>query len=148
MIYNTNFKVKYHDIEEELILKLNNKPNDEEYEYTSGDVIDICRKLYCDELASVFFAKDLLDDKIDIGIKTILEKVVKENTEFKEIIEDIKQWMLLNKSINFDDYYVFIILFSENLFWLTHQCICQQLTMNTIEKTLLETLRKNTVELL
>ena len=47
--------------EEELILKLNNKPNedgDEEYEYTSGDVIDICRKLYCDELASVFFAKE------------------------------------------------------------------------------------------
>jgi hypothetical protein len=157
MSYNTNFKVKYHDIQEELLLKLKDKDDnnndinnekDEEYKYTTTDIIAICNKLYCDELASVFFAQNILDDKIDIGIKEILEKIMVENVDFKQIILDINHYLKWDGSINCSDYYVFMILFSQDIFWITHQCICQQLTTNTIEKPLLEILRKHTVEIL
>ena len=78
MSYNTQFKVKYNDIEQELIHKLKNKTpeeyeenSDEEHEYSTQDVLDICNKLYRDELLSVFEAEDVFYafvNKIIVGV--------------------------------------------------------------------------------
>ena len=43
-------------------------------EYNKEDILLICDKLYRDELISVFNASNLLDDKIDNGMKYVLEK--------------------------------------------------------------------------
>ena len=55
-MYNTKFKVKYFEIEEELLHRLKNKipkehedNEDDEYEYSNQDILDICNKLYRDE---------------------------------------------------------------------------------------------------
>ena len=96
-MYNTKFKVKYHDIEEELVLKLKVKTpqeyeenSDEEHEYSNQDVLDICNKLYIDEFISVFGADNILDDKIDLGMKYVFHKMCM-NTEFNNMIEEISQ---------------------------------------------------------
>jgi hypothetical protein len=81
-MYNTQFKVKYREIEQELCSKLKDKTEkeynenpDDEYEYTSEDIVDICHKLYIDEFMSVFGADNILEDKIDLGMKHIFEKM-------------------------------------------------------------------------
>ena len=88
-MYNTVFKVKYYDIEKELIDKLNVKNPDEEYEYSNQDVLDICNKLYRDELLSVFGAEDLSDDKLDKGMSYVYE-IMMINDRFKSIINEIE----------------------------------------------------------
>ena len=94
-MYNTQFKVKYNDIETELIHKLQNEKKYEtnrnqndnadektgEYIYNEQDVLDICYKLYNDELLSVFNAEDLEDNKIDNGMKYVYE-IMMQNEKF------------------------------------------------------------------
>ena len=82
-MYNTQFNVKYYDIKEELTMKL--KCETEEYEYSVDDVMDICNKLYRDELLSVFWAENFMDDKLDNGLKYVYETMMK-NDKFKDII--------------------------------------------------------------
>ena len=165
MIYNTDFKVKYHDIKEELTWKLKNKTQDElelnsdpEYEYSNQDILDICSKLYRDELSSVFYAEDILDDKLDIGIKYISEQMVL-NNDFKLIVDEMKLLLLTNKygflSEDEKQYFeansnlmIMLTLFGEGAFYIFHKCICQQLTLGTIETELLDELKKNTIDIL
>jgi len=147
-MYNTNFKVKYNDIKAELLLNVNDGT---ESGYTQEDVFDVCSKLYRDEITSVFYAENIIDDKIDEGIKTILDKMIL-NDDFNQIIETMrtrfKDYMLLpgvetnseTNDTNSITFILFMTLFSENIFWLTHQCICQQLLHGFIEKDLLEKL--------
>ena len=73
-MYNTQFKVKYNDIETELVEKLNNT---ETTEYNLEDVSDICSKLYRDELMTVFDVNFILDDKLDQGMKNIYKIMIK-----------------------------------------------------------------------
>ena len=64
-MYNTECKVTYHEIETELVFKLKVKDTDTtttdddspdlEYEYSTQEIIDICHKLYIDEICSVMF---------------------------------------------------------------------------------------------
>ena len=75
-MYKTDFKVKYHDIEQELIEK-----NKSTCEYDNQDILDICEKLYRDEFISVFDAENIYDDKIDIGMKYVYNKLIL-NKEF------------------------------------------------------------------
>jgi len=160
-MYNTGFEVKYHDIMEELTYKLknnsdnnpdNNPDNKEEdcvYEYTSQDILDICDKLYMDELCSVFYSEDILDDKIDRGMKYVFEKML-DNQEFKiffnkmkdsyfnetfvdlELTEEEKQTLRNNSHTM-----VILNLFSKELFYITHKCICQQINTGVIEPSLI-----------
>jgi len=185
-MYNTDFKVKYYDIEQELIFKLKNKTdisnnnNNEEpdnhsieeqeqeqeeaqddYEYTSEDIITICDKLYRDELLSVFYAESIIDDKIDKNMQYALEQM-NSNPDFKTIFDEIKHLLYLHeleqtkhlteeqKKIVKDnyDFVVLLTLFSQTLFYITHKCVCQQLTTGTVDKNLLNELKILTIEVL
>lgn len=162
MSYNTQFTVKYNDIEKELIHKLKNKTpeeyeenSDEEHEYSSEDVLDICNKLYRDELISVFGADDLVDDKIDLGMKYVFEKM-SINTEFHKIIEEMTQicinTFLKNEEIDEQKLLdikqlITITLFSQDIFYITHKCICQQIEVGTIDNDLLVQLRNHSIDL-
>ena len=92
-MYNTNFVVKYHDIQEELLEK-----NKTTLEYEDQDILDICDKLYRDELCSVFYAEDILDDKIDQGYKFVYDKMIL-NERFKSVISEINK-ILSDKNIS------------------------------------------------
>ncbi len=171
MSYNTQFKVKYHDIEQELIHKLKQKTPEEydpkvnensddpevnEYEYSSKDVLDICNKLYRDEFLSVFGVEDLNDDKIDNGIKYI-HNIMMTNENFKQLIDEMsnltttefdKQQQFSSEQKDSLKQLILISLFSQNLFYITHKCICQQIEVGIIDEELLVELRKHSVELL
>lgn len=173
-MYNIQFKVKYNDIETELINKLNNKTgyhgehsddpnsakesdiNENDNEYDSQDVLDICSKLYRDELLSVFGAEELMDEKIDKGMKYVCEIMMKndkfqklicelEEIYFKEILKEETSSSGKQDSIK---QLILIILFSQDVFHITHKCICQQIELSTIDEELLVELRKKTMELL
>lgn len=159
-MYNTQFKVKYKNIEQELINNLKNKipddPKVNEYEYTSEDVLDICNKLYRDEFLSVFGAEDITDDIIDKGIKYIYDIMIT-NTKFKEIIDElskfginqfIKNEEISNEKTESIKQLLLLILFSQNIFYITHKCICQQIELGTIDDDLLVELRNHSIDLL
>jgi len=162
-MYNTQFKVKYNDIKEELILKLKDKTekekeedSDDEYEYSSQDVIDICHKLYIDEFISVFNAENILDDKIDLGMKYVFDKMCM-NPEFKIIIEEMSQIALKTFSPN-NDYdeqklldlkqLIILTLFSQQTFYIMHKCVCQQIELGTIDNELLVQLKAHSIDVL
>ena len=117
-MYNTDFVVRYNDIETELIEKIMQRPDkseskkddkdtvllcktclqegdkeeeeeEEEYEYTIQDVQLICEKLYRDELLSVFDVETVTDKKMDLGIRWVIDKMIN-NTTFRVILEEIK----------------------------------------------------------
>jgi hypothetical protein len=144
-MYNTNFVVKYHDIQEELLEK-----NKTTLEYEDQDILDICDKLYRDELCSVFYAEDILDDKIDQGYKFVYDKMIL-NERFKSVISEINK-ILSDKNISDGfskeeneqneqndnyDFFILLTLYSKELFYFTHKCICQQFTLATIDNDLL-----------
>ena len=57
-MYNTDFKVKYYDIEKELITKYDNEPDGE---YTKQDIFDVCNKLSnCVSLEPIVMVSDAL----------------------------------------------------------------------------------------
>jgi hypothetical protein len=162
-MYNTQFQVKYNIIEEELLHKLQNKTpqetdekSDEEHEYSTQDVIDICNKLYRDEFLTVFEAESLEDDKINNIMDDVCTKMMT-NIEFKEIIDNISKFYIKEFLSNEDideqkDKHlrqsILMILFTLPLFYITHRCICQQLELGTIDKDLLVELRKRSIDLL
>lgn len=153
-MYNTQFKVKYNTIENELIYKLKDKTpheyadnSDEEYEYSGDDVIDICNKLYRDELLSVFGAEYLTDDKIYKGMIYVYD-IMMTNNKFKEIVnlsynKFIEVTELTSEKHENHQQLILIILFSKHLFHITHKCICQQIDVGTIDDELLVTLSNN-----
>lgn len=163
MSYNTQFKVKYNDIEKELIHKLKNKTpqdyeenSDEEYEYSNQDVLDICNKLYRDELLSVFQAEDVTDNNFEQGINYVYD-ILLTNNSFKEIIDEMTNYTTnefdKNKTFSHEQHdslkkLMLISLFSQNLFHITHKCICQQIEVGIIEEELLVELKKHSVDLL
>jgi hypothetical protein len=143
-MYNTDFKVKYHEIKRELLVKKNGQ------EYTEQDIIDVCSKLYRDELVNVFYAENILDDKIDAGMKQILTTLT-ENSGLRAVIDSIKEHLMndlfvkekynseidgseIDKNIGI---FVLLVLFSEDVFYITHQCICQQLVVGIVDNDLL-----------
>jgi hypothetical protein len=153
-MYNTQFKVKYNDIENELLDKMNNEKKEEEY--TKQDVLDICSKLYRDELLSVFGAEDLMDDNFDSGMKYVYEIMI-QNECFKQIICNMEKFytkeLYKNKELTVEQndclkQIILISLFSQHIFHITHKCICQQIETGTIDDTLLLEINKRFVDLL
>jgi len=161
-MYNTQFKVKYNEIETELVEKLNNT---ETTEYNLEDVSDICSKLYRDELMSVFDVHFILDDRIDKGMKNVYE-IMMGNEKFTQLVYDLKETYLQEfiqsqnkreadqtEAAEADQEKRFkqlllMILFSQDIFYITHKCICQQIELNTIDDDLLVTLKQKCVETL
>jgi len=166
-MYNTQFKVKYNDIEDELIHKLKvkttqeydmdvNENSNEEHEYSTQDVIDICNKLYRDELLTVFGAENLMDDKIDKGITYVYEIMIK-NYYFNEIIFEmekilndifIKQEIITSEKQESIRQLILLTLFSQNIFHITHKCICQQIEVGTVDCELLIELKKHSIDII
>jgi hypothetical protein len=146
-MYDTQFKVKYYEIEQELLTKCE---KNQESEYTKEDVLDICDKLYKDELISVFLGNtneeiyDLIIDNINDNIKELYNTILV-NTQFKQLIEEVSETCFEKKeTIN---YIVLFALFSHQLFHLTHKCICQHLETGIIDATLFFQLKHLTSQL-
>ena len=107
-----------------------------DYKYTRQDIVYICDKLYRDELISVFDADSLEDPKMDAGIKMVFEHLIKHDEFVTFLLELSPQVMDKSKAkteqelYNFKrntDYLIFITMFSQQLFYLTHQCICKMM---------------------
>ena len=155
-MYNTKFKVKYNDIEKEL-LSQENLVKDKEYNYPPQDIFDICNKLYRDELLSVFGLEYFDDDTFNATIAIVYDKMML-NVEFKQIIDDILQFCFTDFFVNTniplnedkeDDIKKQIILttlFSQHLFYITHKCICEQIEFGTINKCLLIELKTHSID--
>ena len=171
-MYNTQFNVKYNDIEEELISKLNNKPintfdkdedESEDYEYTHQDVLDICDKLYHDELLSVFNVECITENNIDDIMKYVYD-MMNLNTNFKLIIDEITQNCIKEFLQNTNDKNTkyetikekeenirqisLIFLFSKDVFYITHKCVCQQINLGVIDTDLLVVLKNKSADIL
>ena len=109
---------------------------EEDYKYTREDITYICDKLYRDELLSVFDADSLEDPKMDAGIKMVFEHLIKHD-EFIQFLNELSPKVMDKSKVkteqeqfNFKrntDYLIFITMFSQQLFYLTHQCICKML---------------------
>jgi hypothetical protein len=110
--------------------------DEEDYKYTREDIAYICDKLYRDELLSVFDADSLEDPKMDAGIKMVFEHLIKHD-EFIQFLNELSPKVMDKSKVkteqeqfNFKrntDYLIFITMFSHQLFYLTHQCICKML---------------------
>jgi hypothetical protein len=148
-MYNINFIVKYYDIKQDLLVKLQN--NSENLEYSESDIENIINKLYRDELISVFYAENITDDKIDQGIHYIMEKLLSNNhfreimvelrTHFKNYISELVVDSDNNNNNNTNiDFIIFLTLFSDKIFYITHKCICQQILKEFIYSDLLNLL--------
>ena len=199
-MYNTDFVVKYRDIEHELVNNLhrmqqkkletaaaallekerqeiaaallekevvkpkkgrgNDDDDDDEdldIEYTMEDVRIICEKLYRDELLSVFEVESINDPNMDTGIKRVIEKMI-DNVKFKQLLEEIKHEIIdvskftgtpaeIANMVRNSEYLIFITLFSQHVFYITHICICQLFTVNEIDPELITHLKNRTISL-
>ena len=162
-MYNTKFQVKYYNIEKELLSKIN-VVKEHQYQYSPQDVLDICNKIYRDELLSVFELEYFEDDKMNEMIKNVYNELMI-NIEFKKIIDEMLQ-------ICFTDFFldkmediplnleqekeredsikkqiILTTLFSQHLFYITHKCICQQLELGTIDNELLLELKTHSIDI-
>lgn len=147
-MYNTEFIVKYNDIEQEILNKYS-----ETKEYSVDDILDICDKLYQDELLSVFGAKDILDDKIDLGMKHIYTSL-RTNTQFNQLIDELSEIgfkKMPDKNDNDKENIrklLLFVLFSKDLFYITHKLVCQHIKTNIISDELLVELKTKSIDLL
>lgn len=169
MLYNIHFNVKYFDIQQELLTKLDN-----DGEYTRQDVLDICYKLYTDELCSVFNVENILDKSLNDNIQEVIQQISTNNNPFKTIVEDLTTLLLDDFLTNLleegegqgeegqgedkgekreTDYrencqqFIHTLLFSKDLFYITHKCIVQQLSDKPME-SLLEGLKSKCLEVI
>jgi len=133
------------------------KEDDEDIEYTMDDVHIICEKLYRDELLSVFGVDSINDENMDKGIKRVIEKMV-DNENFRQLLEDIKKDLVdfstftgtpteMENIRRNSDYIIFITLFSQHVFYITHKCICQLFTNDNIDQELMIRLKEKTLHL-
>jgi hypothetical protein len=131
--------------------------DDEDIEYTMEDVHLICEKLYRDELLSVFEVETINDGNMDAGIKKVIEKMV-ETPKTKKMLEDIKHDLVDFSSFTGTptemenirrnaDYIIFITLFSQHIFYITHICVCQLFTINDIDDELVNLLKERMINL-
>lgn len=152
-MYNTQFKVKYNDIEQELTNKMKNT-KDDDYEYSMQDVIDICNKLYKDELLSVFGLDEFDDCKFNQCMIHIYDIMMK-NDQIKQIILNMEAGIMneihFNNTQQIQDsirQVILLGLFSQNIFYIFHKCICQQIETGTIDDELIDDLRIHSIDLL
>lgn len=156
-MYNTNFNVKYHDIRFELLTNLNKREkqlkenktvHEIDYKYNEEDIDIICNKLYRDELLSVFYANDIMDDIIDINMRKLFNNFMLDNS-FKQFIMDIVSELTNTSHYEDDDkYIIFMSLFKEEIFYLSHKLNCEFINNKNINLDLLVIIKQKTLELL
>jgi len=128
--------------------------DDEDYKYTRQDIMYICEKLYRDELISVFDAESLEDPKMDAGIKMVFERLIKHD-EFSKFLVELSPHVVDNSKAKTEqelfnykrnsDYLLFITMFSQQLFYLTHQCICKMLVEGHVGDELMNELKSKLI---
>jgi hypothetical protein len=126
----------------------------EDYNYTRKDIECICEKLYRDELISVFDAESLEDPKMDAGIKMVFQELLK-HEQFSKFFVELSPYIVDNSKAKTEqeifnykrnsDYLLFIVMFSQQLFYLTHQCICKMLTDGQVEEELMNELKSKLI---
>ena len=144
-MYNTKVDVKYKNIENELLNKINNKMED----YSSEDVLNICDELYRTELLKVFGAENIESTKLDDGYKYVFS-IMEQNESFKQCMNEIASF-LNNKLFEYTEKsydFIFTLLFSNQLFHITHKCVCQQIETGVIDECLLNLLKPESIKLL
>jgi hypothetical protein len=141
----------------EVVGEIKDEEEDLDIEYTMEDVHLICEKLYRDELLSVFEAESINDPNMDAGIKRVIERMI-DSANFKQLLEDIKHEIIdvtkftgtpteIQNLERNSEYLIFITLFSQHVFYITHKCICQLFTVNEIDPELIEQLKNKTISL-
>ena len=121
------------------------------------DVHLICEKLYRDELLSVFEVETINDPNMDAGIKRVIQKMI-DNTKFKQFLDEVKHELIDFSSISGTpteidnvrrnaEYVIFITLFSQHVFYITHKCICQLFTIDDVDPNLMDRLKDKTISL-
>jgi len=163
-IYNFNFEVKYNLIESELLRNAIENNSDDDYDDTSykehysvNDVKLICSELYKNEYLKAFDATEYLDDKIDKKLRRIYNLLIEitdvtQRNYFKEFIDELFQHYLEKccrgieikeiEDINDVKYMCFLSLFSQDLFYITHQLICIFFKNNEIDLNILNNLKQ------
>jgi len=149
-MYKTDFKVKYYQIETELLEKVNSGEDG----YTKDDIFIVCEKLYRDELSSVFDDEGPLDATINNGIEHVLELMGK-NDDFVSLMNEISDFFMFDKSDQSSstveeiqnykynvDFIIMLAAFSFQVFHIMHKCVCSQLTKNEISHELLDVLKE------
>jgi hypothetical protein len=144
-------------VEEDKLNGSDDDEDDEDLEYTLEDVHIICDKLYRDELLSVFNVTSTEDENMDAGIKSAIEQMIN-NQSFRQLLDDIKGNLVdfqnfsgtpeeLENMKRNTEYLIFITLFSQKLFYLTHICLCQLFTVGEIDPELLLKIKDKTIDL-
>jgi hypothetical protein len=132
----------------------NEEEDEEEVEYTKEDVHLICEKLYRDELLTIF--KEGVED-VDACIKNVIEHIINNKT-FKQLLEDIKLAVIdvdkftgtpteIETFTRNSEYLILITLFSQQIFHITHKCLCQLFTIGDLEMDLANKLKEKTISL-
>lgn len=129
---------------------------DENYKYNRKDVTYICEKLYRDELLSAFCAESIDDPKMDKGIQAIFEALIN-NDEFKQFLTEMNALLLDTSKATTEqelanlkrntDYLIFITLFSQQLFYLTHRCLCQMLSQGKVQPEMMDQLKQRSMKI-
>lgn len=170
VLYNTEFIVKYASIEKELLEKnklmvhSNEFTENEDYNYTEEDVLDICDKLYRDELLSVFNI-DEIDDNFINNILFDLLTTLKQDSLFQQFLNTALQDYIdkfptierdnMSTLLNHNspqlktefELLFFINLFCKQLFYLTHTIIISILKHTLIDDTIFKSLQTESINL-
>jgi len=164
-MYKTDFIVRYRDIENEL-MKCFDDDNikehddqalaDDDYNYTREDVTCICDKLYRDELLSVFDADSLEDPKMELRINMVFEHLIKHDI-FIQFLEELRPKVMDKGNVNTEqeqinykqntDNLIFMTMFSQQIFYLSHQCICKMLVNEQVNNELIGELKDKMLEM-
>lgn len=146
--------IKNEEVEE--VEEENDENDEEDYKYSRKDVTYICEKLYRDELLSAFGAESIDDPAMDEGIKKIFEALI-DNDEFKQFLLEMNALLLDPSTAKTEtelanlkrntDYLIFITLFSQQSFYLTHKCLCQMLTLGHVEPDMMEQLKQRSLKI-
>ncbi len=135
MKYNTEFEVKYFAIEQELLQKCT---EEKEECYTQQDVLDICDKLYRDELLSVFNAENI--GTIDSLIIELFEEHL-QKTQISIMVDhcgDICYGDLYKTHMRENmRHVIFMAMFSHSVFHVIHPCIVQQMQRGQVDNELI-----------
>lgn len=126
-MYNLNFEVKYKNIEEELIHKIELGQNkDENYEdsYEKEDVLDICQEIYQHEFLNVFELEEFDDNEINNCVNGLWIEM-SENKILLDIIEKTKESVCkeFGHYVELENDYIFRTYFRYDIFTSIHKFV-------------------------
>jgi hypothetical protein len=136
-MYNTDAKVKYKEIEVQLVKNLNNG----EDSYDINGVRDICHEIFNHELLLVFGVNNIDDPQLAENISKVWNRI-KDYKPFLEVLKKCKLHIFLTMSDILDDDIGFVTMFSYSSFHILHKCIVSYLTTTEIPQEHLDSLKE------